>query len=138
MKTQNEPQLSAEIDRKLDDEISYLLHEMVDGDWCPALGIPHYNPLSSTSTTKSKPNYKVVNLVDKCECGGEEKITKFKHFLATALEEQKADFLRKVEELRKPEKDHLLDYDDIPTCYACDFDQAIDEVVSILNGNDSK
>ena len=94
----NEPQLSAEMEKRFNDEISYLLHEMVDGDWCPALGVPYYNPLESTSATKTKPNYKIVNLVDKCECGGSEKIIRLKHFLATALEEQRIQIYREIED----------------------------------------
>lgn len=96
----NEPRLSAEIEKRFDEEISYLLHETVDGDWCPALGIPYFNPLGSTSATKSKPNYRIINPIYKCECGGDEKIAKVKHFLATALESQTAEYVRKIKTMR--------------------------------------
>ncbi len=40
--------------------------------------------------------------------------------------------LSKVEGLRKPKKAHVLDCDDIPTCYACDYNQAIEDVLAEL------
>lgn len=120
----NEPQLPAELEKRFDEEISYLLHEMVDGDWCPAFGIPYFNPLESTSATKTKPNYRVVNLVNKCECSGAEKIAKIKHFLATALEEQTIEYVRRVEGMK---------LDHTPYNHRIDaYNDAIDDVLELL------
>ena len=133
----NEPQLSAEMEKRFDDEFGYL-----------SVAIDYY----------------VENAYPFRKESGMKHLEELKHFLATALEEQRmkvevetglknfhvtmeeiakartderAKVIVEVEELtkkmKKPKEDHFINYDDIPTCYACDYDQALDELRVKLN-----
>ena len=82
----NTQQLIDEAVERFEKEFGFKLHEMVDGDWCPTLGVPNYNPFNDTSSAKpQKPNYTVKQLQEKCLCGGDEKIEEIKSFLKSEL-----------------------------------------------------
>lgn len=80
----SQPQQQESWETRFEEQFGFRLHEMVDGDWCPALGVPHFNPLRDTSSAKpQKPNYTVKQLQEQCECGGTQKIADIKAFIST-------------------------------------------------------
>ncbi len=95
----NEPQLSAEMEKRFDEVWN-----------SPDLGVN-----------------------DDYNCDGES-ATAIKHFLATALEEQKAEYVRKVEELPRDRKITVYD-----TTKEIVYDKHLiskEKVLAILNGKD--
>lgn len=89
---------------EFNEKFEHQLHEMVDGDWCPALGFFHSNTFERSSVGEVKPNYSITNFSGKCECGGEQKMLLLKSFIKSMRD----DIYKKVEGLRrKPSKQYV-------------------------------
>lgn len=76
--------------KEFDEKFAFSLHEMVDGDYCPALGVKlpsMYYREKTSAVGGNEPNFTITSNKGECQCGGQEKIDDIKAFLKSKLQE---------------------------------------------------